>query len=138
METTAELKHLLKTLRLSPLLSTLPERVAYAKGNKLTHLEFLELLLSDEVERRSQGALQRRLQSAKVDHDQVLERFDWEAKVTLDRDRLKALIGLEWVERWPTPPAGGARACWCSRRRRCSKPSTPPELTTPWRRNCSS
>jgi DNA replication protein DnaC len=99
METTAELKHLLKALRLSPLLSTLPERVAYAKGNKLTHLEFLELLLSDEVERRNHGALQRRLQSAKVDHDQVLERFDWEAKITLDRDRLKALIGLEWVER---------------------------------------
>jgi DNA replication protein DnaC len=99
METTAELKHLLKALRLSPLLSTLPERVAYARGNKLTHLEFLELLLSDEVERRTQGALQRRLQSAKVDHNQVLERFDWEAKVTLDRDRLKGLIGLEWIER---------------------------------------
>jgi len=99
METTAELKHLLKALRLSPLLSILPERVAYAKGSKLTHLEFLELLLSDEVERRNQGALQRRLQSAKVDHDQVLERFDWESKVTLDRDRLKGLIGLEWIER---------------------------------------
>ena len=52
MEITAELKHLLKALRLSPLLLTLPERVAYAKGNKLTHLEFRELLLSDEVERR--------------------------------------------------------------------------------------
>lgn len=99
METTTELKHLLKALRLSPLLSTLPERVAYAKGNKLTHLEFLELLLSDEVERRSQGALQRRLQSAKVDLDQVLERFDWEAKITLDRDQLKGLIGLDWIDR---------------------------------------
>lgn len=99
MEITAELKHLFKALRLSPLLSTLPERAAYAKGNKLTHLEFLELLLSDEVERRTQGALQRRLQNAKVDHDQVLERFDWESKVTLDRDRLKGLISLEWTER---------------------------------------
>ena len=73
METTVELKHLLKSLRLSPLLTTLPERVAYAKGNKLTHLEFLEMLFSDEVERRSQDALQRRLKKAKVDHDQVLE-----------------------------------------------------------------
>ncbi len=99
MEITTELKHLLKSLRLSPLLTTLPERVAYAKGNKLTHLEFLELLLSDEVERRAQGALQRRLQSAKVDHDQVLERFDWEAKITLDRDRLKGLIGMDWIDR---------------------------------------
>ncbi len=99
MEITAELKQLLKALRLSPLLTTLPERVAYGKGNKLTHLEFLELLLSDEVERRAHGALQRRLHSAKVDHDQVLERFDWESKVTLDRDRLKGLIGLDWIDR---------------------------------------
>lgn len=36
METTAELKRLLKALRLSPLLSTLPERVAYDWGRKLT------------------------------------------------------------------------------------------------------
>ena len=99
METTSELKQLLKSLRLSSLLTTMPERTAYAKGNKLTHLEFLEMLLSDEVERRNQGALTRRLQAARVDHDQVLERFDWEAKITLDRDRLKGLIGLSWIDR---------------------------------------
>jgi ribosomal protein L15E len=72
METTSELKQLLKALRLSSLLTTLPERVAYAKGNKLTHLEFMEMLFSDEVERRNQGALTRRLLAARVDHDQVL------------------------------------------------------------------
>lgn len=69
MEATSELKQLLKALRLSSLLTTLPERVAYAKGNHLTPLEFLEMLLSDEVERRNQGALTRRLQAARVDHN---------------------------------------------------------------------
>jgi hypothetical protein len=69
MESTVELKQYLKALRLSPLLATLSERVAYARGNKLTHLEFLELVLSDEVERRSHGALAMRLQKAKVNHD---------------------------------------------------------------------
>ncbi len=98
MESTVELKQYLKKLRLSPLLTTLPERTAYAKGHKLTHLEFLELLLADEVERRGHGALARRLQQANVNHDQILERFDWDAKITLDRDRLNALIGLEWIE----------------------------------------
>lgn len=98
MESTVELRQYLKALRLSPMLATLPERVAYAKGNKLTHLEFLELMLCDEVERRSHGALARRLQNAKVNHEQVMEHFDWEAKVTLDRDRLKALLGLDWLE----------------------------------------
>lgn len=98
MESTVELKQYLKKLRLSPLLATLPERAAYAKGSKLTHLEFLELLLADEVERRGHGALARRLQQANVNHDQILERFDWDAKITLDRDRLNSLIGMEWIE----------------------------------------
>jgi DNA replication protein DnaC len=98
MESTVELKQYLKKLRLSPMLATLPERAAYARSSKLTHLEFLELLLADEVERRNHGALDRRLQQANVNHDQILERFDWEAKITLDRDRLNALIGLEWIE----------------------------------------
>ena len=99
MESTIELRQYLKKLRLSPIMDTLPERVAYAAGNKLSHLEFLEMLLSDEVERRNHGALARRLQQAKVNLDQVLERFDWDAKITLDRDRVKALIGLDWIDR---------------------------------------
>lgn len=56
------------------------------------------MILSDEVERRNQGALARRLLTAKVNHDEVLERFDWESPVTLDRDRFKGLISLDWVE----------------------------------------
>ncbi|HSW37873.1 MAG TPA: IS21-like element helper ATPase IstB [Acidobacteriota bacterium] len=98
MESTIELKQYLKMLRLSPLLTTLPERAAYAKSHKLTHLEFLEMLLADEVERRNHGALARRMHLANVNHDQILERFDWEAKITLDRDRLNSLVGLEWIE----------------------------------------
>jgi DNA replication protein DnaC len=99
MNTTPEVKHLLKALRLSGILSTLPDRVSYAAGNKLTHQEFLELVLSDELERRRHGALERRLQNAGVDRDQVMERFDWDAKITLDRERLKSLLGLEFIDR---------------------------------------
>ena len=54
---TNELKQVLKRLRLSGLLTTLQERVAYAKGVKLTYLEFLELVLQDEIQRREQGSL---------------------------------------------------------------------------------
>ena len=99
MNTTPEVKHLLKALRLSGILSTLPDRVSYAAGNKLTHQEFLELVLSDELERRRHGALGRRLQNAGVNLDQVMERFDWDAKITLDRERLKSLLGLEFIDR---------------------------------------
>lgn len=99
MNTTPEVKRLLKALRLSGILSTLPDRVSYAAGNKLTHQEFLELVLSDELERRRHGALERRLHAARVNLDQAMERFDWDAKITLDRERLKALLGLEFIAR---------------------------------------
>jgi hypothetical protein len=41
-------------LKLSGMLATLPDRVAYARKEKLEYTQFLELVLSDEVERRDQ------------------------------------------------------------------------------------
>jgi hypothetical protein len=57
MEIKTELKQMLKRLRLSGILFTLMERVSYARGQKLSYEDFLELVLSDEIERRDQGGL---------------------------------------------------------------------------------
>ncbi len=97
MGITNELKQTLKLLRLSGLLATLPERVAYAKGTKLSYTEFLELLLGDEIQRRQDTAVERRLKSATVDIDQTFERFDWDAAITLDREKLRDLLSLEFI-----------------------------------------
>ena len=94
-----ELKQTLKCLRLSGLLSTLPERVAYAKGTKLSYTEFLELLLGDEIQRRQDTTVERRLKSAAVDIDQTFERFDWDAAITVDREKLRDLLSLEFIGR---------------------------------------
>src|SRR3990170_1432033 len=91
LETANELKQTLKRLRLSGLLATLPDRVAYAKGTKLSYAEFLELVLNDEIQRRETTNVATRLRSASVDLDQTFERFDWDAAITVDRDRLKDL-----------------------------------------------
>jgi DNA replication protein DnaC len=99
MGITTELKQTLKRLRLSGLLSSLPDRVAYAKGTKLSYSEFLELVLNDEIQRREDGNVERRLRSATVDLDQTFERFDWDADITVDRDKLKELFSLEFVGR---------------------------------------
>ncbi len=96
---TNELKQTLKRLRLSGLLATLGDRVAYAKGVKLSYVEFLELLLQDEVHRREQNSLNKRMKYASLDSNQTLERFDWDAKVTVDRDTLKELFSLEFIDR---------------------------------------
>ena len=99
MGITNELKQTLKRLRLSGLLATLPDRVAYAKGTKLSYTEFLELILNDEIQRREDTNVATRLKTAMVDLDQTFERFDWDAAITLDRDKLKDLFSLEFINR---------------------------------------
>ncbi len=99
MEIRNELKQVLKHLRLSGLLSTLPDRVAYARGRKLSYEAFIELLLNDEWERRQQSAVTRRLVKALVHPDQTLERFDWEAPITFDREQVRDLFSLGFIER---------------------------------------
>ena len=99
MGITNELKQTLKRLRLSGLLATLPDRVAYAKGTKLSYSEFLELILNDEIQRREDANSATRLKSAQVDLDQTFERFDWDALITFDKDRLKDLFSLEFIGR---------------------------------------
>jgi DNA replication protein DnaC len=99
METTQSLKTVLKRLRLSGLLLTLPDRVAYAKKTKLDLLGFLELLLQDEIDRRDYKSLNLRLGRAGFEEEQTLEAFDWDAPITFDRDRVKDLFSLGFIER---------------------------------------
>jgi DNA replication protein DnaC len=99
MEITTELKQTLKKLRLSGVLNTLPERGSYARTQKLSYGDFLELVLNDEIERRQQGTIARKMKSALLDQEQTFERFDWEASITVDREKVKDLFGLGFIER---------------------------------------
>jgi DNA replication protein DnaC len=99
MEINQSLKTVMKRLRLSGVLPTLPDRVAYARKAKVPELDFLELVLQDEIDRRDQKNLQMRLCRAGFEEEQTLEGFDWEAPVTFDRDRVRDLFSLGFLER---------------------------------------
>lgn len=99
METTSSLKTVLRRLKLSPMLHTLPDRVAYAKKAQLSFEELLELVLQDEVDRRDQLNLRLRLQRAQFAEEQTFEGFDWDAPVTFDRQRVKDLFSLAFMAR---------------------------------------
>ena len=94
-----ELKTVLKRLKLSGMLATLPDRVAYARKEKLDYAPFLELVLSDEVERREQTHVTNRVTAAGFEEECTLERFDWSAKIRVDKARLMDLFGLHFIER---------------------------------------
>src|SRR5213594_5163934 len=94
-----ELKPVLRRLKLAGMLAILPDRVAYARQGKLDYAQFLELVLSDEVERREQKHVTNRMTAAGFEEECTLERFDWSAKIRLDQPRLTDLFGLHFIER---------------------------------------
>ena len=94
---TPELRSLLRRVKLGQLLPALPERLALARGHDLSHAEFLELILSDEVTRRDATSAQRRARTAGLDPAMRLENFDHTAAITYDRQVLEELFSLRFV-----------------------------------------
>lgn len=93
-----ELIATLRRLKLGQLVDTLPERLALAKGNKLSHAEFLGVVLADEVARRDTTSAGRRARTAGLDATMTLDRWDPTAKVTYDRSVWDELCSLRFVE----------------------------------------
>jgi len=99
MEVKPSLRAVLKRLKLSGMVPTLPDRAAYAQKTSLGSLDFLELALQDEIDRRENKNLSTRLGRAGFDEAHTFEDFDWDAPVTFDRDRVRDLFGLGFLER---------------------------------------
>lgn len=72
-----ELAKTLKSLRLSGILTTLPARVQQASDGSMSPLEFLEVLLADEIDRRRDRLFERRIKLARIDPRHRLDAFDW-------------------------------------------------------------
>lgn len=93
-----ELRQVLRRLKLSPMLQTLPERLTLARQQQLPYQDFLELLLADEVTRRDQIGAQRRAQQARLDPQMTLEAWDDSTKVRFDRQLWNELCSLRFLD----------------------------------------
>jgi len=94
----ADLRALLRRLKLGQALDTLPERLALAAQHRLGHADFLEQLLSDEVQRRDRTSAALRARAAHLDPKMTLERWDASAQVSYDHAVLDELVSLRFVE----------------------------------------
>jgi DNA replication protein DnaC len=99
MSVTAELKPLLKRLKLGAMLDTLPERLSLARHDQLDYAVFLQILLADEVGRRDNRNLEIRLQKAGFEEICRFEDFDWSAGITLDQRLLDTVFSLDFLNR---------------------------------------
>jgi DNA replication protein DnaC len=94
----AELKALLRRVKLGRCLDTLPERLALARAEQLPHAEFLQLVLADEVERRDRASAELRARAAKLDPSMRLELFRSDTGARFDRELWHELCALRFVD----------------------------------------
>jgi DNA replication protein DnaC len=94
----ADLKAVLRQVKLGRCLDTLPERLALARAREMGHAEFLELVLSDEVTRRETTSAALRARTAGLDPDMCLENWDGTTKVSFDHLVWDELCSLRFVE----------------------------------------
>jgi len=81
----SSLAEALKHLRLSGLAQSLDVRLHEAQGHALTHEEFLELLLQDELSVRQDRLIARRLKAAGFRDLKTLDDFDWRFNSSIKR-----------------------------------------------------
>lgn len=99
MSATTALTSQLKTLKLGRMLDTLDVRLLQARQDQLGYLEFLQLLLQDEIERRKTQSLRLRLQRASFEEPKTLEEFDFAGSAVLNPAAIRDLATGLFIER---------------------------------------
>jgi DNA replication protein DnaC len=95
----SHLQHKLRTLRLGGMLDTLDLRLDQAQQGPLGYLEFLELLLEDEIGRRAAKSLTSRVVKAHFEEQKTLEEFDWSFNPTIPTARIRDLASGQFIAR---------------------------------------
>jgi DNA replication protein DnaC len=92
--------HLSKTLRqlrLSGLAQSLEIRLQEAASHQLSHAEFLELILQDELLVRNERQLNRRVQAAKFRELKTLDQFDWSFNPSIHKKQVFDLARCAFI-----------------------------------------
>lgn len=87
----------LKQLKLSGLLASLEIRLQEAAGHSLSHAEFLELILQDEVLVRSERLIQRRIKAAGFRELKTLENFEWAFNPSIHKKQVYDLASCRFI-----------------------------------------
>ena len=91
------LDHTLRQLRLSGLRASLDARLQEASANALSHAQFLELILQDELHTRDCRKLQRRLKKAAFRDHKTLQEYDFQFN-NVDRKTIDNLATCHYLD----------------------------------------
>src|SRR5580658_640064 len=87
----------LRQLRLSGLAQTLDVRLQEAAGHNLSHAEFLELILQDELLVRDERLVNRRVKAATFRELKPIDEFDWVFNPSLPKKQVFDLATCRFI-----------------------------------------
>jgi DNA replication protein DnaC len=93
----ATLAEMLQKLRLSGLAGSLEVRLQEAVSNRLSHAEFLELVLQDELAVRQDRLVERRTRAASFRDQKTLQDFNWDFNRTIKKKQVFDLAAGEFL-----------------------------------------
>lgn len=96
--TTDELDRALRQLRLGGMADTVHVRAQQARADTLGPLDFLGLLIHDELNRRRDRLVERRLKLAAFRDRKTLDTFDWKFNTSIDRALVYELATARFIE----------------------------------------
>lgn len=89
----------LKSIRLSGMAQLLNVRIQEASANELSHLDFLQNLVTDELAIRKDRLLQRRLKQAQLPELKTIDQFDFAFNPSINRAQIKQLAACAFISR---------------------------------------
>ena len=87
----------LRSLRLSGLIPALPARIAQAKSDHLDPAEFLQIIFQDELDKRKDRLLERRIKSARINPDKRLDNFDFSFNPKIQKNLVMELATTRFI-----------------------------------------
>jgi len=99
MSNVHHLQSKLKALKLGGMLDTLDLRLQQAQQERLGYIEFLELLLEDEVQRRANKSLQARVAKARFEEVKTFESFDFAYNPKMPAEQIRDLATCQFIQR---------------------------------------
>lgn len=93
-----DLARLLELFRFDHTAGTLQDQLKAAQAANLTHLEFLESLLSQEAALKHQRLVQARIRAAKLPVLKTIDTFDWAHPTSIPKQLILAHFTLQFVE----------------------------------------
>jgi len=93
-----QLENKMRSLRLNGMLDTLNLRLSQAQKDNIGFIQFLELLLEDEVQYRANKRLASRVTKARFEEEKSLEEFDFNFNPRIPSQHIHDLATCRFVE----------------------------------------